>query len=353
MNIETAKEIITTYDGPIIRIMEVCGTHTHQNFRMGIRKILPENIKVLSGPGCPVCVTPGTFIDEALALAKKKDVVICTFGDLIRVPGSKQSLADARAENAMIKVVYSPLDAVEYAASHKEKEVVFLSVGFETTTPASCLAVLHAEREHLSNFSILTANKTMTNVYRVLKADIDVYLYPGHVNAITGESAVKELTKEGISGVITGFTAKELMEAFAFAVQGLKRGEPFFANCYSRVVRPEGNVTAQKVIEKVMEPCESRWRGIGTINGSGLRLRYEYAGYDARKKFQLSVIEEKENPACRCGEILRGICRPDACRLFGKTCTPEHPAGACMVSSEGACSAHYQYGDYQRSWENG
>lgn len=341
---KTAKEIIETYDGPPIRIMEVCGTHTHEIFRLGIRKILPENVELISGPGCPVCVTPVGFIDEAVMLALEHGAVICTFGDLIRVPGTKKSLADARAEGAKIQVVYTPLDAVDYAAENPDKQVVFLAVGFETTTPSVCLAAKKAQEAGLENFSLLTANKTMPNAYQALKGSADAFLYPGHVNAITGEEECRKLAeRDGVSGVIAGFTAKELLTALAVTIEKSKTGTPFFANCYPRVVRPEGNTAAQKIIEEVMEPCDSEWRGLGVIPGSGLQLREEYGAYDARKKFRLPKVEGRSNPACRCGEVLQGKCRPSDCKVFGKGCTPQHPIGACMVSNEGACSAYYQY----------
>ena len=341
----SAKEIIQSYDGPKLRIMEVCGTHTHEIFRLGIRSLLPESIELISGPGCPVCVTPVGYIDEAVMLALEHGAVICTFGDLIRVPGTKMSLAGARAEGAQLRVVYSPLDAVEFAKGTPEKQVVFLAVGFETTTPASCPAVKKAKEAGLENFSLLVANKTMPNAYQALKGSADAFLYPGHVHAIIGNSLCEKLAEQdGISGVVTGFTAKELLEALAVVVEKSKDGKPFFQNCYPRVVREEGNPAAQKVIAEVMESCDSEWRGLGVIPGSGQRLREEYKNYDARIKFRLPKVEGRSNPACRCGEVLQGKCRPSDCKVFGKGCTPQHPIGACMVSNEGACSAYYQYG---------
>ena len=341
----SAKEIIQSYDGPKLRIMEVCGTHTHEIFRLGIRSLLPESIELISGPGCPVCVTPVGYIDEAVMLALEHGAVICTFGDLIRVPGTKMSLAGARAEGAQLRVVYSPLDAVEFAKGNPEKQVVFLAVGFETTTPASCLAVKKAKEAGLKNFSLLVANKTMPNAYQALKGSANAFLYPGHVHAIIGNSLCEKLAQDdGISGVVTGFTAKELLEALAVVVEKSKEGKPFFQNCYLRVVREEGNPAAQKVIAEVMESCDSEWRGLGVIPGSGQRLREEYKNYDARIKFRLPKVEGRSNPACRCGEVLQGKCRPSDCKVFGKGCTPQHPIGACMVSNEGACSAYYQYG---------
>lgn len=277
-------------------------------------------------------------------LALEKDAVICTFGDLIRVPGTKMSLSDARSKGAKIQIVYTPLDAVELAKKNPEKQYVFLAVGFETTTPAACLAVKRAKEENLSNFSLLVANKTMPNAYEALKGSADAFLYPGHVNAITGTKLCEELTKEGVSGVVAGFTAKELLTALAVIIEKSKTGKPFFVNCYPRVVKSEGNLPAQKLIAEVMESCDSEWRGLGIIKNSGQRLRKEYKSYDARLKFQLPKIEGRSNPACRCGEVLQGKCKPSDCKVFGKACNPQHPVGACMVSNEGACSAYYQYG---------
>ena len=342
--IQRAREIIESYDGPKIRIMEVCGTHTHEIFRLGIRNILPDNIELISGPGCPVCVTPVGFIDEAIFLALERNAIVCTFGDLIRVPGTTMSLAAARAEGAEVKMVYSPLDSLKIAKENPDREVVFLGVGFETTVPIICLTVKKAKEEDLSNFSVLTANKTMPNAYQALKLSADAFLYPGHVHTITGEADPRKLLEEdGVSGVIAGFTAKELMTAIAVIVQGVKSGKPFFKNCYPRVVKPEGNPVAMETIREVMEPCDSEWRGLGIIPSSGLKLRKEFESYDARIKLDIPKIEGKPNPACRCGDVLQGKCKPKDCKVFGKVCTPEHPVGACMVSNEGACSAYYQY----------
>ena len=242
----TAREIIENYDGPAVRIMEVCGTHTHEIFRLGIRKLLPKQVELISGPGCPVCVTPVSFIDEAIYLALEKQVTICTFGDLVRVPGSQMSLAGAREKGAKIHIVYSPADAEKYAKDHPEEQVTFLSVGFETTTPAGCLSVKQAKEDGISNYSLLVANKTMPGAYEALKGSADVFLYPGHVNAITGTELCEELVKEGVSGVVAGFTAKELLTALAVALVCFQEGKPFFVNCYPRVVTREGSREAQR-----------------------------------------------------------------------------------------------------------
>lgn len=340
-----AKDFLSSYDGKKVRIMEVCGTHTHEIFKDGIRQILSPQIDLISGPGCPVCVTPADFIDEAVMLALEKNCTITTFGDLVRVPGSEKSLADARADGAKVKVVYAPQDAVKYAQLHPDEEVVFLSVGFETTVPSECLAVQQAIEKGLKNFSLLTANKTMPEAYLAMKDATDAFLYPGHVHAIIGTSVCEKLRDEyGISGVCAGFTPSELLVALALEVKGLSRGEPFFINAYPRVVREEGSPKAVALTEKYMEPVDMLWRGIGEIKNSGLALREEYSDFDARKKYALPHITGRDNPACRCGEVLQGKCTSEECPLFGKACTPEHPVGACMVSSEGACSAFYLYG---------
>ena len=345
-SMKRAREIIPGYSGRPLRIMEVCGTHTHEIFRIGLRKLLPESVELISGPGCPVCVTAVGFIDEACWLALEKNCIICTFGDLIRVPGTEMSLAGARAKGAEIRPVYSPLDAVALAKEQPEKQVVFLAVGFETTTPSACLAAKQAKEAGLQNFSLLTANKTMPNAYQALVGSADAFLYPGHVNAITGNATCIRLCEEqGVSGVVAGFTASELMTAMAVTIRLLEKGEPFFRNCYPRVVKDEGNPAAIRMMNEVMEPCDSEWRGLGMIPGSGMKLRAEYADYDARLKYNMPVITGKPNPACRCGEVLQGKCKPSDCKVFGKGCTPLHPVGACMVSDEGACSAYYQYAD--------
>ena len=343
-NIKAASDIITGYSGRPLRIMEVCGTHTHEIFRLGIRKLMPESIDIISGPGCPVCVTAVGYIDEACWLALDKGCTVCTFGDLIKVPGTEMSLAGARARGAKIRPVYSPLDAVALAREDPDEQVVFLAVGFETTTPSACLAVKQAKAAGLKNFSILTANKTMPNAYNALVGSADAFIYPGHVNAITGNSACIRLCEEkGVSGVVAGFTASELVTALAVAIRLLEKGEPFFRNCYPRVVKDEGNPTAIKLMNEVMEPCDSEWRGLGMIPMSGMKLRAEYAGFDSRIKYDMPVITGKPNPACRCGDVLQGKCKPSDCKVFGKVCTPLHPVGACMVSDEGACAAYYQY----------
>ena len=342
--IEEARSFLENYDGPDFRIMEVCGTHTHEIFRQGIRRILSPKINLISGPGCPVCVTPVSFIDEAVFLALEKGCTITTFGDLVRVPGSKMSLAGARAKGAKIKVVYAPFDAVKIAQENPEEQVVFLSVGFETTTPSDVIAVKKAMTAGLKNFSILTANKTMPGAYEAMGKSCDAFLYPGHVHAITGTQICKDMCDKGVSGVIAGFTGSELLTALAVAVKRFGEGKPFFVNCYPRVVKDEGSPAAVAMVDRFMEPCDAEWRGIGTIPMSGMQLRDEYADFDARKKYSVPDLKPEYKTACRCGDVLQGKITPNQCPLFGKACNPDHPVGACMVSDEGACSAFYMYG---------
>ena len=338
-----ARNLLTSYAGPPLKIMEVCGTHTHEIFRLGIRNILPKSLSLISGPGCPVCVTPVGYIDEAIYLALEKDVLITTFGDLLRVPGSAMSLARARQEGARVRMVYSPLDALELA-KNETREVVFLSVGFETTVPGECLALKQAEEQDIGNFSLLCANKTMPMAYQALKGSADAFLYPGHVLAIAGTQSCEALVREGVSGVVAGFTASEILTALACIVHESAKGKAFFVNCYPRVVKATGNVAAQELVAHYMEACDAEWRGLGVIKGSGLALKKAYQHRDARLRFAIPRQEGRANPHCRCGEVLRGTCLPTDCRVFGRACTPSHPIGACMVSSEGTCAAYFQYG---------
>ena len=307
------RRFLETYDGPPVRIMEVCGTHTHEIFRQGIRKFLSPKINLISGPGCPVCVTPAAYIDEAVYLALEKGCTVTTFGDLVRVPGNVKSLQKARAEGGKVKIVYSPIDAEKYAKDHPEEQVVFLSVGFETTTPSDVIAVKNAVRDGLDNFSLLTANKTMPGAYEAMASSTDAYL-------------------------------DELLAALAVTVKNVSEGKPFFVNAYPRVVTDEGSPAAVALVDKFMKPCDAEWRGIGVIPDSGVELRDEYAAYDARKKYSVPKMEFERKTACKCGIVLQGKILPSECPLFGKACNPDHPVGACMVSDEGACSAFYMYG---------
>ena len=339
-----ATKIISEYKGPRIRIMEVCGTHTHEIFRMGIRQLLSPDIELISGPGCPVCVTAADYIDEACYLATEKDCMIATFGDLVKVPGQKTSMSKVRGEGASINTVYSPMDAAIMAKNNPGRQVVFLSVGFETTTPSDVIAVKYAKDNGIDNFSILTANKTMPRAYEALADSTDCYLYPGHVHAITGTSDCYDMLAKGTSGVIAGFTGPELVTALAVAVKKCQEGKPFLVNCYPRVVKDEGSPAAIRIVNEYMEPCDALWRGIGEIPGSGMRLRPDFSEFDAKIRFDIPDMREEYKTPCRCGDVLQGKIKPFECPLFGKACNPDHPVGACMVSDEGACSAYYMYG---------
>jgi len=335
--------------GRTMTFMEVCGTHTMAIYRFGLRSLLPPEIRLISGPGCPVCVTPNDYLDRAIALCRLPDVITVTFGDMMRVPGSTSSLLEERAKGADIRIVYSPLDAVATAAKHRDKKVVFLGVGFETTAPTIAGSILTAEAEGLANYFVLAANKTIPIPMQILAADpdiaIDGYLCPAHVSAIIGADAYKPLVeKYHTPCVITGFEPADMLQGILMLVDQLLSGESRVENQYRRVVRPEGNLKAQAMLAQLFSPCDVAWRGIGVIPGSGLCIRDEYRRFDAATMIPVEVEPVKEHPGCSCGEILKGKMQPDQCALFGNICTPESPVGACMVSSEGSCAAAYRYG---------
>ncbi len=331
-------------------LMEVCGTHTMAIYQHGIRALLPDKIRLISGPGCPVCVTPVDYVDHAVALARRPDTLIATFGDMVRVPGSSSSLLREQANGATIKVVYSPLDAVALAGHNPERDVVFLGVGFETTTPTIAGAVLEAERRNLGNFFILGSHKTIPVPMAVLASDpqlqVDGYLCPAHVSAIIGANAYQPLVdNQHVPCVVTGFEPLDMLQGILLLARQVVAGEARVENEYSRIVRPDGNPKAREILYRVFEPCTARWRGIGDIPGSGLKLRPEYAAFDAAEQLPVAVEQPQEHSGCLCGEILKGKIRPEECPLFRIVCTPEDPVGACMVSSEGTCAAEYKYGD--------
>lgn len=342
-------EKLQMYQGRPIKLMEVCGTHTMAIARYGIRSLLPDGIQLISGPGCPVCVTPSYYINNALELARRPGVIVATFGDLMRIPGDEGSLLGEKARGADIRVLYSPLDVLKIARDNPERQVVLLSVGFETTTPIAALTVIKACQEGLSNYTVLSANKTMPEVLKILANDpfvgIDGYLYPGHVSAIIGTGFYEEMAEEyGVPGVVAGFEPLDILAAVAALAEICNGGRQTVQNLYSRVVKPEGNPVAVQTMEQVFEPTDAVWRGIGMIPGSGLAIREEYARFDAWKVFDLRIADYAEPEGCQCGEILKGKKTPNDCPLFGTRCVPEKPVGACMVSSEGTCAAHYKYG---------
>ena len=336
--------------GRRIRIMEVCGTHTVAIFRAGLRQILPEEIELVSGPGCPVCVTHDAYIDAAIAYAGQEDVIITTFGDMLKVPGSTSSLAAAQAAGADVRVVYSPLDALAAAAAHPEKKIVFLAVGFVTTAPTEAAAVLAAERQGLTNFFLLSAQKLVPPVMRALlddpTAQVDGFLLPGHVAVVTGTRLFDFLAEDyHVPGVVGGFRPDEILRALRMLVRQCAAGEARVENAYESVVRPEGNPAARVAVDRVYEPADTAWRGLGMIPASGLRMRAEYAAYDFAAVRPLGAIDVPDGRrGCRCGEVLRGKIVPKDCGLFGRSCVPEHAVGPCMVSVEGTCAAWYKYG---------
>jgi len=340
-----AEEISAISKRPA-RLMEVCGTHSHAVARYGISQLLPNHIELLSGPGCPVCVTPTGEVDAALDLARRPGVTIATFGDMIRVPGSDSTLADERARGASIKVIFSPIEAVDLAASGAE--VVLLGVGFDTTAPGVAIAVAEAERREVDGFSLLCAHKLLIPALEALLSApdlaIDGLIAPGHVSTIIGANAYLPLAEQfHMPCVVAGFEPTDIMRAVLALVRQIEAGEAEVGNEYPRSVKPEGNPRAVEAIHRVFEPCNSEWRGMGVIPSSGLELRTEYRRFDALERYGVEVHQGRDDPRCRCGEVLRGALRPDRCGAFGQACTPDHPLGPCMVSSEGACAAVYKY----------
>ncbi len=331
-----------------INIMEVCGTHTVQFFHTGVKDIFPGKLRLIDGPGCPVCVTTNDYLDRAIEIARKYDVLIATFGDMMRVPSSYSSLQKEKAAGLQIAVVYSPLDALEIARENPGKEVMFLSVGFETTIPTEAVCVKKAKQENIRNFSLLAGNKLTPPAVAALldggEVNIDGFILPGHVSVITGVKGWRFVVeKYGKPCVIAGFDAEHLLLGTLTLIDLVKKGRPEIINVYQAVVSEMGNQKARESMHEVFEPGDANWRGIGTIPGSGMKLREEYAHFAAEIKFPVTPPPAKEAAGCRCGEILRGLALPPECPLFGGECTPTSPVGACMVSSEGSCAAYFKY----------
>ena len=335
---------------PPVRIMEFCGGHTHAIFRYGLRQLLAGKVVLSSGPGCPVCVTAAADLDRAIALASVPKLLLTTFGDMLRIPGSRGSLQDARAQGADVRIVYSPADAVALARENPARQVVFLGVGFETTAPGIAAAVLQAEAEGVPNFSVLSLHKLTPPAIRAVldsgETKINAILGPGHVSAIIGSEAWRFLPEDyGIPLAVSGFEPLDILGATAALVHTVnKEGAPQLLNSYGRSVRPEGNRVAQQLLDQVFRVEAAEWRGFGTIPASGLVFREEYAHRDAARLFQVPVTSVQEPPGCCCDEVLRGVMAPDACALFRRVCSPRNPVGPCMVSAEGACAAYFQYG---------
>ena len=333
--------------GGRVQIMEVCGTHTMSIARSGLRSLLPASLRLVSGPGCPVCVTDQAYIDQAMHLARQDGLVIATYGDMVRVPGRLGSLAEARARGCRVEVVYSAAQAVELAEQMPGRTVVFLAVGFETTTPGTALAVRRAAEQGMDNFLVLTAHKLILPAMRALlgspDVEIDGFLCPGHVSVILGWRAYDEIVRDfGRPCVVAGFDAGQVLAGIDEILGQLVDGRPAASTVYSSV-SPEGNLTALRLMEEMFAPAAATWRGLGTIPASGLELREAYAAFDAARRFDLPEITGCELPGCRCSDVICGRCVPADCGLFGTRCTPREPVGPCMVSSEGACAAAYKY----------
>ena len=329
-------------------LMDVCGTHTVAIARNGIRDLMPEGLRLASGPGCPVCVTCNRDIDTVIALARIPNVTITTFGDMTRVPGSTSSLLAEQAAGRSVEIVYSPLDALAFAKAHPEREVVFVGVGFETTTPLVAMAIKRARAMGLSNFTVFAAHKNMPGALELLVGDptleLDALILPGHVSTIIGAEPYRFLAeKYGIPGVITGFEPVDVLQGIAMLVRQLHEGRAEIEIAYARGVMPEGNPVALAAIDEVFETCTATWRGLGDIPGSGYRIRDEFANFDAVRRFEPDVEPTRDPKGCRCGDVLRARIAPNECPLFRTVCTPENPVGPCMVSSEGSCAAYYRY----------
>ena len=333
-----------------LRLMEVCGTHTMSIAKAGIKTMLPQEVKLLSGPGCPVCVTPPQVIDAVLELSMEPGVILTSYGDMLRVPGSRRgdNLLRRKALGARVETVYSPVDAVELALREPDRQVVFLGVGFETTAPGTAAAVLTAKEKGVKNFSLFSMLKTVEPALRALIAsegfNVQGFLCPGHVATIIGEEGFEFLPRDyALPAVISGFEPEDILSSVYLLCRQLAEGKSLVQNEYRRAVAPQGNPLARAMMEKCFEARRDLWRGLGAIEQSGLALRDELAEYDAEKKFGVTYKAAAKTTACRCGEVITGRLTPAQCPLFGKRCTPEDPVGPCMVSSEGACAAHYKY----------
>jgi len=334
-----------------LNLMEVCGTHTVAIFRHGIRQLLPPPLSMLSGPGCPVCVTTNADIDKAIALAEQTGVTLATFGDMMKVPGSYQSLQQVKADGSDVRVVYSPRDAVCMARDNPRRPVVFLAVGFETTAPTIAAALLEAEALGLKNFYLISVHKLIPPAMRALltagEVRIDGFICPGHVSVVIGSQPYQFIPQQyGVPCVITGFEPLDVLQGIEMLLRQIAEGRAEVEIQYRRGVRPEGNPLARELVSRVFETSDADWRGLGCIPGSGLKLRPEYKRFDAEEAFAIKPPPAKEHKGCLCGDILRGVKTPPECPLFAKACTPERPVGPCMVSSEGTCAGWYQYGSH-------
>jgi hydrogenase expression/formation protein HypD len=331
-----------------VRLMEFCGGHTVAIFKHGLRQLLPPNIEMLSGPGCPVCVTAAADLDEAIALGKLPDVIITSFGDMIRVPGSRSSLQQTKAEGADVRIVYSTQDALGIARDNPDKSVVFIGIGFETTAPTIAASILQAEQEKLKNYFVLSLHKLCPPIMKAIldlgEVKINGIICPGHVSAVIGSRPYQFLADDyHIACAVSGFEPVDILLAVDRLIDQIENGQPEVAVPYSRNVKPEGNLTALRLMNTVFETGDADWRGIGIVPASGLQLQRRYEKFDAVKTFGVKTVPSCEPKGCICGAVLRGVSTPVDCILFRNTCTPEHPVGPCMVSTEGSCAAYYQY----------
>lgn len=346
-----AKKIKEIAPKAKINIMEVCGTHTQSFYRFGLDKLLPQNLNLIAGPGCPVCVSSQEYIDQAIALAKDKENIILTFGDMLRVPGTKSTLEKERARGGQIQVVYSALDSLNVARLNPDKKVIFLAVGFETTAPTIALSIITAKKENLKNLFFFSSLKLIPPAMNYLMQDkrlnLDGFLCPGHVSAIIGTKHYEFIPKRyKINCCVAGFEPLDILEGIYILVKQIVECKPKVANQYLRVVTKQGNLQAQKKIKQVFKIADASWRGLGKIPQSGLKIRKEFSQFDAEKVFCICdkryAISDKQN-RCRCGDVLKGLLSPPECQLFAKVCIPDNPIGPCMVSSEGACNAYFKY----------
>ena len=341
------------------KFMEVCGGHTHSIYKHGLQDLLPENVELVHGPGCPVCVIPMGRIDDAMSIAKNPEVIFATYGDMMRVPSSSGSLLDAKADGADVRFVYSPLDALKLARDNPTREIVFFAVGFETTAPSTAATVLRARSEGLANFSIFCNHVTIIPAIKAILDSpgmvLDGFIGPGHVSTIIGLSPFNFIPAlYGKPLVVAGFEPSDILQSIVMILEQIERGAPIVENQYARVVRPEGNRKALEILSETMElRSHFEWRGLGFITQSALKLRPEFAQFDAEVRYAIPGVRVADPKACQCGEVLKGVIKPWQCRVFGTACTPETPIGSCMVSPEGACAAYYNYGRYSLMRQGG
>jgi hydrogenase expression/formation protein HypD len=354
---ESAHALLRAIDAAVTRpwvIMEVCGGQTHSIIKHGLDQLLPEGVELVHGPGCPVCVTPLEMIDRAHAIASRPEVIFCSFGDMLRVPGSEGDLFTRKSQGADVRVVYSPLDAVSIAEKNPDREVVFFAIGFETTAPANAMAISLAARRNVRNFSMLVSHvlvpPSITSILQSPDNRVQGFLGPGHVCTVMGLREYRPIAQRyGVPIVVTGFEPVDMLAGIHRVVEQLEAGQAEVENQYARAVRDEGNPQSQHVVEEVFETCDRKWRGVGTLAQSGLRLRDRYGDFDAERRFAVGELQTDESTECISGRILRGLDKPCDCPAFGTRCTPENPLGATMVSSEGACAAYYAHGRRRRA----